>query len=133
MAAATAFGCPRTDPLGIGSTANPAGVGPATRPTSTASRHRTDEQARHRDPAHRQPSATARPGTQQRVLLDALTGAGPVADADPGLWVDLPVLPVGQPQAVFAVAPDLTAVLGGAHPGWAWTRPLAVWHPGPSP
>ena len=48
-----------------------------------------------------------------------------MADADPGLWVDLPVLPLIQPQAVFAVSPELRPVLAGDHPGWSWTGPLA--------
>lgn len=111
VAAATAFGCARTDPSGLGS--GSAGD----------------------DPAGRVPVATAGPRTgnlsgycsagTQRVLAGALTGQIPVAEADPGLWVDLPVLPLLQPRAVLAVSPGLQPVLDGDHPGWAWTGPLA--------
>ena len=113
VAAATAFGCPRDDPLGVASTTSPSGdssssvvpVGPAVPRTGNLSGY-------------------CQAGTQ-RVLVGGLTGQIPVADADPGLWVDLPVLPLIQPQAVFAVSPELRPVLAGEHPGWSWTGPLA--------
>lgn len=113
VAAATAFGCPPSDPLGIGSTAAPSGdsTTPVTPPGTAA-------------PRTGNLSGYCQAGTQ-RVLVEGLTGQLPVAEADPGLWVDLPVLPLTQPQAVLAVSPDLRPVLAGDHPGWAWTGPLA--------
>ncbi len=114
VAGATAFGCPRTDPLGIGSTAGPPNGSVQTTPAAPS-------------------PAVPRTGNlsgycqadTQRVLGEALTGQLAVTEADPGLWVDLPVLPLIQPRAVFAVAPMLRPVLTGAHPGWSWTGPLA--------
>ncbi|WP_395726324.1 ABC transporter family substrate-binding protein [Nakamurella sp.] len=113
VAAATAFGCPRTDPSGIGSTAAPAGDGsPPTTPAAA--------------PVPRTGNLSGYCGAgTQRVLVEGLTGQLPVAEADPGLWVDLPVFPLIQPQAVFAVAPTLRPVLVGDHSGWSWTGPLA--------
>jgi hypothetical protein len=57
--------------------------------------------------------------------VDALTGQGSAGEADQALWADLPVYPLIQQWSVLAVAPDLTSVLAGAHPGWAWTGPLS--------
>ena len=116
VAAATAFGCPRSDPLGIGSTANPEIS--ATEPTP---------------PAGGSGSAAPRTGNlsgyceaaTQQELVDALAGQGSAGEADQTLWADLPVYPLIQQRSVLAVAPDLTSVLAGAHPGWAWTGPLS--------
>ena len=111
IAAATAFGCPLTDPSGIGSGAT--GDGSADRAPAGTAVPRTGNL-----------SGYCAAGTQ-RVLAQALAGQIAVAEADPGLWVDLPVLPLVQPQAVLAVSPGLQPVLDGDHPGWAWTGPLA--------
>ncbi len=54
-----------------------------------------------------------------------ITGAGPVAAADPGLWAALPVLPLIQPSSIFAVSDALRSVLDAPHDGWAWTGPLS--------
>lgn len=113
IAAATAFGCTPTVPSGTGSPAGSTGGGSATRvPAGTAA------------PRTGNLSGYCAAGTQ-RVLAGALAGQIPVAEADPGLWVDLPVLPLMQPRAVLAVSPGLQPVLNGDHPGWAWTGPLA--------
>ena len=61
----------------------------------------------------------------QQVLTAAISGAGPVDDAGPDLWSDLPVLPFIQPAAVFAVAESLQPVLQRSQDGWVWTSPLA--------
>ena len=66
---------------------------------------------------------TARADTQQD-LVDALTGQGSSAFADPTLWADLPVLPLLQQSAVFAVSESLRSVLAGDQRGWMWTGPL---------
>ena len=57
--------------------------------------------------------------------MAAITGAGPVAAADPGLWAALPVLPLIQPSSIFAVSDALRSVLDTPHDGWAWTGPLS--------
>ncbi|WP_420122916.1 ABC transporter substrate-binding protein [Nakamurella sp.] len=111
VAAATAFGCPRTDPSGIGSGVTGDGSAGGV-PAGTAA------------PRTGNLSGYCAAGTQ-RVLAQSLTGQIAVAEADPGLWVDLPVLPLVQPRAVLAVGPGLQAVLTEDHPGWAWTGPLA--------
>ena len=61
----------------------------------------------------------------QRELVDAITGVGEVAAADPALWSDLPVLPLIQPAAVFAVSESLGAVMATPHQGWMWAGPLS--------
>jgi hypothetical protein len=61
----------------------------------------------------------------QGLLVAAITGAGPVAAADPGLWAGLPVLPLIQPSSIFAVSDALRPVLDTPHDGWAWTGPLS--------
>ena len=50
-------------------------------------------------------------------LVDAITGDGEVAAADPALWSDLPVLPLIQPAAVFAVSESLRSVMATPHRG----------------
>lgn len=113
VAAATAFGCPMADPLGIGSTASPSGDASAPVAPSAPGASRTGNLSGYCQ------------ASTQRVLAEGLTGQLPVAEADPGLWVDLPVFPLMQPQAVLAVSPALRPVLAGDHPGWSWTGPLA--------
>jgi ABC-type transport system substrate-binding protein len=121
VAAATAFGCSRTDPLGIGSsTAGSTGEATPAAPAGPAA------------PRTGNLSGYCQAGTQ-RVLVEGLTGQIDVAEADPGLWVDLPVLPLIQPRAVLAVSSDLQAVLDGDHPGWSWTGPLAGLASWPAP
>jgi len=61
----------------------------------------------------------------QKILVDAITGQSGVEAADPGLWANLPVLPLAELSTVFAVSPGLSAVLDGPHDGWLWTGPLA--------
>ena len=61
----------------------------------------------------------------QRELVDAITGDGVVAAADPALWSDLPVLPLIQPAAVFAVNESLRSVMATPHQGWMWAGPLS--------
>ena len=118
VAAATAFGCPRGDPLGIGSTANPESSGGATEPTQPTQGSGSPA------PRTGNLSGYCEAATQQQ-LVDALTGQGSAGEADQTLWADLPVYPLIQQRSVLAVAPDLTSVLAGAHPGWAWTGPLS--------
>jgi len=60
----------------------------------------------------------------QRILVEAITGQSAVDGADPGLWSNLPVLPLAELSTVFAVSPELASVLDGAHNGWLWTGPL---------
>jgi len=60
----------------------------------------------------------------QKILVDAITGQSGVEAADPGLWANLPVLPLAELSTVFAVSPGLSAVLDGPHDGWLWTGPL---------
>jgi hypothetical protein len=43
---------------------------------------------------------------------------------DERTWADLPVLPIGQPTALLAVAPALAGVIDDAGPGWLWSGPL---------
>ncbi len=119
VAAATAFGCPRSDPSGVGSTvvATTAADGTTTRATPSAPTDATGDRTGNL-------SGYCQADTQ-RDLVDALTGTAPAADADPRLWSDLPVLPLIRPQSVFAVSPALRSVLAGEHPGWAWTGPLS--------
>jgi ABC-type transport system substrate-binding protein len=61
----------------------------------------------------------------QKILVGAITGQSGVEAADPGLWANLPVLPLAELSTVFAVSPGLSAVLDGPHDGWLWTGPLA--------
>lgn len=130
VAAATAFGCPATDPLGIGSVATTTPVpGAGTSGPTTPAGEATGDSAAVRT-GNLSGYCQAR---TQRVLTDALTGSGSAAAADPQLWAQLPVLPLIQPQSVFAVAPAFQSVLDTAHPGWAWTGPLAGLASWPAP
>lgn len=66
--------------------------------------------------------------TLLQLLADGTEGsAGRQALGDVGTAVlaALPVIPLGQPQAVFAVAAELRSVLSGSRAGWLWTGPLA--------
>jgi len=127
-AAASAFGCPRPgtttggeadDPLIAGTTAE---IPTATSPSTT--------------PATSPPAATTQPlrtgnlsgyctAATQKILVDAITGQTGVDAADPGLWANLPVLPLAELSTVFAVSPGLSSVLEGPQDGWLWTGPLA--------
>jgi ABC-type transport system substrate-binding protein len=141
-AAATAFGCPRTDPRGLGSvvTTTPRASGGTTGPTTVPTTEPTTEPTGEAGADGADGAAVrtgnlsgyCQAGTQQK-LTDALTGSGSAAAADPALWAQLPVLPVVQPQAVFAVSPALQPVLDTTHPGWSWTGPLAGLASWPSP
>lgn len=62
----------------------------------------------------------------QPTLTAVLTGAGTVNSLEQPLWADLPIIPLGQPTAVFAVAPALGSVIRQVGPGWLWTGPLAA-------
>jgi hypothetical protein len=57
--------------------------------------------------------------------VGAISGQVNVETADPALWADLPVLPVNQQSAEFAVADSLRSVMQTPHPGWTWTGPLS--------
>jgi hypothetical protein len=129
VSAASAFGCPSGSVLGIGSTVTaepspteaaqpeaPAGSGTATTPDSA------DDPTP--DVRTGNLSGYCEPSTQ-RILFDALVGAGAVAAADPALWADLPVLPLIQPSGVFAVSESLRTVLDWSHEGWMWSGPLS--------
>jgi len=124
--AATAFGCPLDDVLGVGSTVTEtppvqASADPPQAPVTAG-------------PVAPGGAATPAPRTghlsgyctteTQRDLEDALTGQGSSAFADPTLWADLPVLPLLQQLAVFAVSEPLRPVLAGDQRGWMWTGPL---------
>lgn len=52
-------------------------------------------------------------------------GRQTLSDVGTAVLAALPVIPLGQPQAVFAVAPELRSVLSGSRAGWLWTGPLA--------
>ena len=155
VAAASDFGCPAGDVLGIGSTVTtetsattPAADGtdaefpdgadapttgettvatPDGNPTSTTDGRPTGEAAAQDE------TAAPRTGnlsgycqaSTQRELVDAITGNGEVAAADPALWSDLPVLPLIQPAAVFAVSESLRSVMATEHRGWMWAGPLS--------
>lgn len=127
-AAASAFGCPPDAPLGVGSTvteSSSASTTPAS-PVTTAGPAPTGAPAEPATaPALRTGnlSGYCSAGTQQD-LLGALIGQGRSAFADPNLWADLPVLPLVQQSAVFAVSESLRTVLVGDHLGWLWTGPL---------
>lgn len=58
-------------------------------------------------------------------LLEGAMAGRSATPIDALLWADLPVIPLGEPSAVFAVAPELTSVVAGAGPGWLFTGPLA--------
>ncbi len=58
------------------------------------------------------------------ALAAALAGRGDLSAADRQLWADHPVIPLGQPIAVFAVSPSLARVAAADGPGWLWTGPL---------
>ncbi len=149
--AASAFGCPTDSVLGIGSTVTTTAVTPsaaandandggttdgATRPTdsdsgSTTSTATTSTPATPPDAGGATPSPRTgnlsgycRPQTQA-ILAGAISGRAAVTAADPSLWADLPVLPLIQQSAVFAVAEPLRSVLAGPHDGWNWSGPLS--------
>jgi ABC-type transport system substrate-binding protein len=60
----------------------------------------------------------------QQGLDAALAGHGDLSTVNDRIWSDLPVIPVGQPTAIFAVGPSLSGALEQAGPGWLWTGPL---------
>jgi ABC-type transport system substrate-binding protein len=141
--ASSAFGCPISDVLGIGSTATttatPTKPAPSTPSTGTGSSRTTgDDDTTESPPTTTTDSAGSAPPvlrtgnlsgycepSTQGLLVAAITGAGPVAAADPGLWAALPVLPLIQPSSIFAVSDALRPVLDTPHDGWAWTGPLS--------
>jgi ABC-type transport system substrate-binding protein len=63
-----------------------------------------------------------------QTLLDGAVASGldtPTGqDLDARLWAALPAVPLGRTALVLAVAPELTGVVTGAGPGWAFTGPL---------
>jgi ABC-type transport system substrate-binding protein len=139
--AASAFGCPVNDVLGVGSTVTttpsttgvPAAAGepgdstgPAPTPALTPAPTTTPDTADGGTPILRTGnlSGFCEPATQT-LLVDALTGAGRVEAADPGLWAALPVLPLIQQSSIFAVSDALRSVMNTPHDGWAWTGPLS--------
>jgi ABC-type transport system substrate-binding protein len=63
-------------------------------------------------------------GTES-ALAAALAGRGGLAAVDRQLAADIPVIPLGEPVAVFAVSAGLARVAGRAGRGWLWTGPLA--------
>ena len=115
--AASAFGCPATDILGIGSTATAA-------PAETLGPTPDPGDAETALPRTGNLSGYCSEATQ-RELVDAITGQGSARAADPALWADLPVLPLIQQSAVFAVSESLRSVLDTPHQGWMWTGPLS--------
>jgi ABC-type transport system substrate-binding protein len=60
----------------------------------------------------------------QEALDAALAGQGDLSTVNDRTWSDLPVIPIGQPTAIFAVGPSLAGVLGQAGSGWLWSGPL---------
>ncbi len=145
--AASAFGCAISDVLGIGSTVITT-PSPTTRPTGTGgsissadgSPAEPESTSAPTTTAPTTPAGTGDAGTPvlrtgnlsgycepstQLLLVAAITGAGPVTAADPGLWEALPVLPLIQQSSVFAVSDALRSVVATAHDGWAWTGPLS--------
>ena len=128
VSAASAFGCPTDSVLGIGSTvtAEPTPTDTAQPDAPATSTSTTTPDPEDSTPAVRTGnlSGYCEPSTP-RILFDALVGRGAVGAADPALWADLPVLPLMQPSAVFAVAEPLRTVLDGSHEGWMWSGPLS--------
>lgn len=141
VAAASAFGCPTDTVLGIGSTvattATPTGAGQesstggagtvqseqGSAPTPTAGTTAPQDGS---TPSLRTGNLSGYCQSRtQRVLIDAISGGESVDVADELLWADLPVLPLIQPSAVFAVAEPLRSVLDGPHDGWMWSGPLS--------
>jgi ABC-type transport system substrate-binding protein len=122
--AASAFGCSPDDVLGVGSTVTEALAGQGS-PDTTGAATVTAAPGAAAAPVPRTGnlSGYCAAGTQQD-LVDALTGQGSTAFADPTLWADLPVLPLQQQSAVFAVSESLRTVLAGDQRGWMWTGPL---------
>ena len=95
--------------------------------TSTAATadHSRRRRRLHSGPAHRQPVRLL-PGRRPNEFCSTRSSGGrPSSAADPALWADLPVLPLIQPSAVFAVAEPLRTVLAGPHEGWMWSGPLS--------
>ena len=63
-----------------------------------------------------------------QLLVAGLTRSPTAAEQqalDRSLWSALPVFPIAQQTAIFAVSPALGDVAGGAGPGWTFTGPLA--------
>lgn len=58
------------------------------------------------------------------ALAAGLAGRRDVGAVDRPLWADHPVIPLGQPIAVFAVSAGLARVAATNGPGWLWTGPL---------
>ena len=138
VAAATAFGCPADTAVGLGSTVTSTASGGTgrgsdagsgdddTEPTSTTTTVPGDEptDSDQVPPRTGNLSGYCTPRSQQ-MLTSAISGGRPVTDLDPELWADLPVLPLVQQSAVFAVSLSLQSVLQGSTAGWVWTSPLS--------
>ncbi len=60
----------------------------------------------------------------QQMLDRAVAGRGDLSGVNDRTWSDLPVLPIGQPTAVFAVGPSLVDVMADIGSGWLWSGPL---------
>lgn len=140
VAAATAFSCPRV--AGASSAAS-AAVEPLVDAAAGRS-ETTTEPAGDAASASTAPSTTtATPDAAVAVATEPRTGnlsglcsseiqpglvaalaAGTVPDVDEALWAALPVLPLAQPTATFAVGSGLQSLLDGPVAGWTWATPL---------
>ncbi len=60
----------------------------------------------------------------QTDLDAALAGRGNLSTVNDRTWSDLPVIPLGQPTAIFAVGPSLAGVIDQPGSGWLWSGPL---------
>ena len=142
--AASAFGCPTSSPLGVGSTAT--STADATASVQTTSVQTTAVQTTHPAVPSNGPQTTTEDGSPadpattpprtgnlsgfcappaQLQLVRALTGSEPVSAVDASLWNDVPVLPVLQQSMMFAVSSALRSVVVGPREGWVWTGPLS--------
>jgi len=136
-AAAAAFGCPRPGTTTAGEPDDPL-LPPSSAETTAQT---TESTAGTSPPATPEPTAAPDSGAAteplrtgnlsgycdaatQQLLVGAVTGQTAVEAADPGLWAQLPVLPLAELSTVFAVSPGLASVLDGPHDGWLWTGPL---------
>ena len=148
-AAASAFGCPPSDVLGIGQTvttpptetgqpvttpaATPTGPTGAEPPTASTDTRAAPTTTPTTPTAGSGDAAPVRTGNlsgyctagTQRDLVAAITGRSSADEADAALWAALPVLPLIQQSAIFAVSETLRPVLNGPHDGWMWTGPLS--------
>jgi ABC-type transport system substrate-binding protein len=123
--AASAFGCPLDDVLGVGSAVTDGSAAPGSAAATSPSATATAPGSADAVPTPRTGNLSGYCTTSaQQDLVDALTGQGSSAFADPTLWADLPVLPLMQQSAVFAVSESLRTVLAGDQRGWMWTGPL---------